>query len=183
MLTELHPIFQDCCDADSFRFSIESPFILSGFVWATDARIMVRRTAADLSPELTAKFGAGGRKLPSVETIWSNATEGARSIIGLPDVPWQQTCPTCEGIERTECEDCHGLRTELLEDPIPVGPRFLAPYYFGILRRHGVLLVGINDIPNAAITFSLEDIECCVMPMDLEAARKKLQKSSQEMTT
>jgi hypothetical protein len=170
-------------DGDDERYSLRKPFVLDGYLCATDRRILVRRPDAGLSAEEVRPYLPHGRKLPDMryfEVYWTARRNSPVALVkGCEPVTvcqhcapgWQQTYPLSPVTNRY-CTECDGDGWYPNLTPIPHGDVFLAARFVALLERHGVqevepiawhLRQPISG--GAPVYFWTPDFEGLLMPM------------------
>lgn len=112
----LHPIFRDCADYKTCRYSLEAPWREGEFIHATDGRWCVRVPVSALGPGVDlAALEPGERRVPKNVTtdIFDCPTWRYRDTPAvLPEVgPPNRACPECKGekvVPEKECDNCYG---------------------------------------------------------------------------
>lgn len=107
---QLHPIFRECCmpeDQDWPRYDMHRPFVLNGYVYATDGRIVVRTEMPD-TPDTEHIKVAPVESQPWTPDLYESQALPHVEISG--PIP-QPTCDQCEGVgvwEGFPCPNCDG---------------------------------------------------------------------------
>lgn len=86
-----------CCEPNDYvsdRYSLTEPFVVAGYEYATDGRIMVRR--------LCEQADTTGRRLPSVESYFKEIPSHAE-FWPIPDRELDGECGCDNGIQQCEC--------------------------------------------------------------------------------
>lgn len=165
LLTEIPPLMLACCDGIAIRYDLKKPFPVGHYLWATNGRILVRQPIDDFAHELISELRKNRGSLPRPLEVWSHYPVAGEEQ-ELP-MPIRTVCPECKGVERVECYECHGVRSELNDKPVPVGDLTLGSYYAALLYDHGIRGVKVAG-PSDAVQFSLGRLEGMLMPLNPE---------------
>jgi len=132
-MSDIHPIFADCCAKEDSRYAMQSPWIAGGYRYATDGRIIVREatTEPDTSHETN-------RRSPDPTQLgWNKARLVELKLpTSIPD-PMLVKCLDCMNWpkkERQHCETCNGTETILEYNP----------YLYSFDRRHQARVAAIG---------------------------------------
>lgn len=217
---ELIPAIMRECLAEPGEFSrhdMTEPFVIEGFVYATDARIACRVPIdhfrggeVDAGPligrmadvqwkgKLVPAGEPAGRLVPDAREVFGPIDAFAESPLALPetyfpfapcdrchgDGYWMRTCGLCHGMKThlgSDCPACHGhgrigracpkcegegrLDLGAKDDPIAVGPTWLARQYLWLLREHGADVYPMkDDAHNQPLRWVAGPIEGRLMP-------------------
>lgn len=185
LLSLLHPIFRHCLDPDMARYDLSTPWIVGDFVYATDARILVR---SPVTPELFAAYFIGEAKRPDVSSLWGPYE---KQPLVLPSVESVALCEICKGrgkqgpyqcsecghthVMEEDCPACLGFgRGEGMTEGIDVGDYSLSHAFSLLLVKYQAVLFrpvdrGPLDKPNP-LRFTIGDnVEGWVMPRSFSA--------------
>lgn len=199
-MSELHPIFAECCDPNYKRYDISRPFVRGEWICATDGRILVRCPRAGIEwPD------EPDRKVPKAESIFDDIS---RTAFPLPECEGPKPCPECKGTGvnasgeivceesgiifpilrhgkpvEIDCEVCDGegsgfnfdgpIRSLLVRDT----PRYyLGENYAWLLRKHGVGEIHVPDSTRyTALYFVGDGFDGWLMPHNTERVEAELQ--------
>jgi hypothetical protein len=135
---------QQFCDeeCENGRYSIAKPFVKSGYLYATDARIVVRvRTSK--------RQGNGDKKkTPDVAGLWKDEFESSAKFVPLPTdlrALSQIKCGYCDGKKSTvckecghrkKCEKCRGIgRLAIKKEWVEIGINLYDVKYYRLIKR------------------------------------------------
>lgn len=147
----MHPIFRDCVAREPGRYSLTEPFVISGYIYATDGRICVRQKT-DL-PDTTRE---DGREYPPVGGLsWASLAGEPAPLPSIPDKPVWKVCICCE-----RCVAWTSRRAVLA-----FGEVLLISQYIRILLRHGATAFAAKA--GEPVRFVIgEEIEGLLMPIN-----------------
>jgi hypothetical protein len=152
----LHPIFADSV-MDHGSLALDRPFVLGGFVVATDGRLLVRTPVTAPGLELTKYWQVPGLKYPKgIEE--GLAAQGPHDDEPTPipgGIVSHVTCPTCGGTgiavdyweSPWECEDCDGEKRIPNVERVRVGRFDFSAFYLAVLALHGVTGLRLSKNP------------------------------------
>lgn len=108
-------IFDDCCDKESTRYNLATPWVAGGYLYATDGRVACRMPIALLTPEEIEahpeNLPDGGRR-PRVGDLFEPHYERQPQPTPIPaDLPPEMApCKWCDGKDskHVECDNCDG---------------------------------------------------------------------------
>ena len=143
---------QFCADGTS-RYNFHRPFVKGGFLWATDARILVRVHSDE--PDTVPEHG----KFPNVMAVWEPGFDSAGEFVPLPNLRYELVaceecggcgryiCPTCE--HEDDCSECDGSGEVFSPCWLKIGANSFAAELIDKLKR----LPGISVVIQGADGF------------------------------
>jgi hypothetical protein len=154
----LHPIFADSV-MDHGSLALDRPFVLGGFVVATDGRLFVRTPVTAPGLDLTTYWQVPGLKYPKgIEE--GLAAQGPHDDDPTPipgGIVSHVTCWECGGTGEVvdpeyghgpwDCGDCDGEKLIESRERVPVGGFDFQAYYLAVLALHGVTGLRLSKNP------------------------------------
>jgi hypothetical protein len=149
-MTNLHPIFAECCAGEDSRYAIREPWVAGGFRYATDGRIVIRQKTGDPDTPRgdrgpwppahslhwdAALYSPDAVPVPQVEVQMVPCDECA----GKGELEWKRKDRWCETLRKMlPCENCGGTG-EVPNDTatVNVGDVKMLVRLAAILCRHG----------------------------------------------
>lgn len=172
----LPAIFRESVSEDvGGRFRTERPFVIDGFVYATDGRIAVR-VPVQTVPSIMPEWSDEDRKLPrDITGIFEKAIKGTGPPSALPDgIAGTVSCKLCKRAGTVECEfgyehpcsSCDGKGESEDHNPASIGPRKFSRFYLALLYKHGVTTIRLPSSQEKPGVFNAEpSVEGLLMPM------------------